>query len=165
MVSVGDIKWAAGFLEGEGSFELGQHGYRVSAAQVQRDPIDRLKGLFCGTINLRHKPSRVMWKPAYHWQLCGARAVGLMMTLYSLMSPNRKVQIKRCLNDWKSRAIAPRFRTHCPQGHPYSRINTFVDKDGHRGCKSCARLRHVQRGLRKRRSGTTHSEFQLKLGF
>lgn len=28
-------------------------------------------------------------------------------------------------------------RTHCPQGHPYSNENTYIDSRGKRGCRKC----------------------------
>lgn len=37
-------------------------------------------------------------------------------------------------------------RTHCPQGHEYDRVNTYVNsKTGYRQCKECARIRYLRR--------------------
>ena len=30
-------------------------------------------------------------------------------------------------------------KTHCPQGHPYDEVNTYVDGLGHRHCRICKR--------------------------
>lgn len=89
------IEWAAGFLEGEGSFSGGgTHGYgRVSAPQVQRWPLEQLQKLFGGTIaDYREK------RNTYHWWVTGSRARGVMMTLYSLVSPKRQEQIRAALH-------------------------------------------------------------------
>ena len=32
-------------------------------------------------------------------------------------------------------------KTHCPQGHPYDLSNTYVDKNGKRGCRICRNAR------------------------
>lgn len=43
------------------------------------------------------------------------------------------------------------YATHCPQGHPYDEVNTYVDKRGFRYCKTCQRQR--TREWRERRRG------------
>ena len=30
-------------------------------------------------------------------------------------------------------------KTHCPQGHPYDEVNTYVSPSGYRHCRPCAR--------------------------
>lgn len=47
-VSTLQLAWAAGFIEGEGSFSN-----TVTAAQVQKEPIERLHALFGGRIYQR----------------------------------------------------------------------------------------------------------------
>lgn len=34
-----------------------------------------------------------------------------------------------------------RAKTQCKQGHPYSEENTYITPLGHRGCKTCARIK------------------------
>lgn len=34
-----------------------------------------------------------------------------------------------------------RGKTHCPQGHPYDRANTYTSRAGSRHCRACARQR------------------------
>lgn len=36
---------------------------------------------------------------------------------------------------------AARNRTHCPEGHPYSDENTWLNNQGHRFCKTCKSVR------------------------
>lgn len=43
-----------------------------------------------------------------------------------------------------NRRIAPKERTHCPQGHEYNAENTAY-KNGHRQCKACHRAREAAR--------------------
>lgn len=33
-------------------------------------------------------------------------------------------------------------KTECPQGHPYDEKNTYVERDGHRACRTCRRAAH-----------------------
>lgn len=51
MVSVKDIAWAAGFLEGEGWFGYTKTGYAiVEAKQVEQKPLVKLYHLFEGAL-------------------------------------------------------------------------------------------------------------------
>lgn len=36
------------------------------------------------------------------------------------------------------------IKTHCPQGHAYSKRNTRVNKEGQRKCRACDRIWHIQ---------------------
>lgn len=118
-MDIKDLYWAVGFLEGEGNFNYQAKSYMmksgklcnkgakypkfaVKASQVQREPLERLQKLFNGSIygpiNKKH-PNQ---NPQYAWQVTGPRARGVMMTVYSLMSPKRKGQIKYALTQPQS---------------------------------------------------------------
>ena len=90
--SAGDLHWAAGFIEGEGCFSA-TTTERVRVSQVNREPIDRLLDLFGGTTKLEKTQSRPIWC----WSVYGARAHGVMMTLYPLMTAKRQEQIRKAL--------------------------------------------------------------------
>lgn len=91
-----DYAWAAGFLEGEGSF-CGKNGTdprpRVSAGQRERDPLQRLFTLFGGAIYDSIKQER----PYYTWLLRGQTGRDLMLKLLPLMSVRRQEQIRAAL--------------------------------------------------------------------
>lgn len=94
-----DLHWAAGFLEGEGHFGCNSPTARcavVKAAQVQKEPLDRLRAIFGGRISFceSRKPKQ---RDSFVWQISGARARGVMMTLYSLLSTCRQRAIERAL--------------------------------------------------------------------
>lgn len=98
-----EIWWVSGFLEGEGSFSaLGGVSPRVTAVQVESEPLEKLVGLFGGTIYPK-KPAGFGKKPVQYWYLGGPQAIGLMMTVYPLMSPKRQGQIRKVLSVWKGR--------------------------------------------------------------
>ena len=137
------ILWAAGFLEGEGSFSSSRTTPAVTAVQVQESPLLRLKEIFGGTIRmLRVKNPK--HSDHYRWEAGGSRAVGVMLTIYSLMSSKRRLQIDKSITRWKN---APgsnahnRVKTHCPKGHPYSGENLVIQKTrGGRGQKRMCRI-------------------------
>ena len=137
-ISTQDIHWAAGFLEGEGSFDFHGCTTRIVAVQVASGPLEKLQKLFGGVI--RPRPHRVAHhSPANYWCVCGHAASGLMMTLYSLMSDKRKVQIKKALAIWKSRPAQSGIvkRTHCTKGH---KLET-----GRRDCRPCRHDAYMRR--------------------
>jgi HNH endonuclease len=68
-----------------------------------------------------------------------------------------------CVNPWHTEpvTIAENIRrgrqwesekTHCPELHPYSEINTYIDPDGHRECRTCRRAADTRRRKRGRTS-------------
>jgi hypothetical protein len=142
LISALDIGWAAGFIEGEGCFDFSKtSSCRVRVSQIQRAPLDKLVELFGGSIWVakryvnRHGP-QVVWT----WTAYGQTAAGLAMTLWPLLSPNRRTQINKMLALW--RAVLPwkRYRAHCPQGHAYTAENTRIRKSARgtsRYCRTC----------------------------
>ena len=112
------IEWAAGFLEGEGSFMAtkGSRDYSVqvvTAKQNQREPLERLHQIFGGTLKDRvgkevrfANREKVYRQKNYSVWFCHqTRARGIMMTLYSLMSPRRQEQIRKSLVLWTRRNV------------------------------------------------------------
>ena len=88
-----DLQWAAGFMEGEGCFtNCGTHKHPtcyVSASQKELGPLTKLAGMFGGRITKYPTINR--------WRITGARARGVMLTLYTLMCTRRRGQIVRSL--------------------------------------------------------------------
>lgn len=106
MISLNDLEWAAGFLEGEGYFSapISPNGKKaalqIQACQVQKWPLEKLTRLFGGKIifdNRTHCKNRSIWR----WYIAGPRAAGVMMTVFSLMSPKRQGVIRGALLMWK----------------------------------------------------------------
>lgn len=94
-----DIHWAAGFLEGEGSFTYNLANYQTSiqVAQVQVEPLERLHRWFGGRVCGPYGDNQETHSPYYRWIVTGPRARGVMHTVYSLMSPRRKEQIRHAI--------------------------------------------------------------------
>lgn len=146
------LGWTAGFLEGEGHFRF--HGTfcpQARAAQVQREPLDRLRLAFGGTIYWFPKHSK---QGIHEWVLNGRDAIGLMMTLYPMMSPRRRLQIRTAIDTWRRRpgtGVNNRNRTHCKKGHPFDAANTIRWKGRpHRFCRICVKARAAAQRQRDR---------------
>ena len=137
MISLNDIHWAAGFIEGEGSFLKPPGKLRIDVHQVQKWPLEKMYNLFGGTMNLHKRPLNSRQSPIWGWSLRGIKARALSMTIYPLMSPKRQYQILSALKFWRQRPPATHLRKHCPRGHAYSPTNTIVSKEGYRRCLKC----------------------------
>lgn len=94
--TVHDILWASGFLEGDGSFHKNGISGKVQVGQTKPWVLHRLRALFGGSLRTKEH-NGVKKGEHFHWLLTGARARGLMMTIYGRMSPHRKQQIRRAL--------------------------------------------------------------------
>jgi len=104
MLSTADIHWAAGFLEGEGSFNLTKKmQVGITCGQNEQEPLVKLQQLFGGSLRQRGTIARGSTVRLWVWQLWCRRGAGVMMTLYPLMSMRRKEQIEKALTGWKSR--------------------------------------------------------------
>ena len=141
MVTAQDIAWAAGFLEGEGSFTCRGKTVIVSASQVQQEPLLRLQRMFGGKL-YHYTQANPKHSPFTRWHLYHVRARGLMLTLYMFMSPKRRGQIDKALSGWRARNRQSQYRTHCPRGHAYTEANLLKKTDHTQGrkCRECARV-------------------------
>ena len=145
MININDIYWAAGFMEGEGSFykscnKRGSLVFNVSAEQTTLEPLERLSNLFGGNMSTRYNDRYTDGK-LYRWYCNGARAAGIAMTLYSLMTKKRKLQIVNSLGVWLKTPIRNGLKTHCKHGHEYTKENTYVRPRRQRECRKCIRER------------------------
>ena len=77
-MGVVDYAWAAGFLDGEGTFLATPRGSsyqpQIAAAQVVPEPIERLHALLGGTVQVVND-KRPQHRPYWRWGLWGATAV------------------------------------------------------------------------------------------
>jgi len=89
-----EIGWIAGFLEGEGYFDI--HGSRIEVEQVENDPITKLSNLFGGT---RTKRKRENKRDINRWRLYPEISLQVMITIKPFMSVIRQNQINLCLEN------------------------------------------------------------------
>lgn len=101
--TIRDLEWAAGFLEGEGSFTGQVRNDRpglIAAIQATQaidgvDSLQRLQRMFGG--GLRPRKQQLERKPTFIWYCSGPRARGVAMTLYALVGVRRQMQIRELL--------------------------------------------------------------------
>lgn len=141
----------AGFFEGEGYFWSAMNAVTpyISANQVQKYPLERMKSLLGGSIHICKQANKYgNEKECSRWVASSSRAVGVMLTIYPLMSPKRKNQIRAVIEKWKS-GKGNDWRgkiTHCQRGHEFTSDNTYFHPTrGTRECRSCRMLRERKR--------------------
>ncbi len=90
--SIAEVGWAAGFIEGEGTFS--RHQSVVNATQLNKEPVERLQQIFGGSVRPTYAGGRQYWR----WGVCGGRARGVAMTVYAFLSAKRKAQARATLH-------------------------------------------------------------------
>jgi len=102
MISVLDISWLAGLLEGEGSFVLDHDVYpTIKLASTDLDVVKRARNIMLKSKRF-YIERRVLYKDRYSLDIIGNIAIQWMMTLYSLMGLRRKAKILEIINFWKN---------------------------------------------------------------
>lgn len=115
-VSVTEIAWLAGLLEGEGSFGYKAYSPRISMQSTDFDVMyeaSRLLGCKIGGPLQRGEN-----KPIFYLALHGRAAAGWMMTLYTFMSSRRQGSIRDVLAKWKAGRNPDGLRAVCHPERP-----------------------------------------------
>jgi hypothetical protein len=128
-----ELFWVAGFIEGEGCFSGYRGAGRIIVSQKNREPLDRLQKSFGG--NMYWNPNGKIWQ----WAVYGPVSVGLMMTIYPVLSRRRQQQAAAAIAAWRARPLWNRRRSACEKGHPLSEANTYrwEKRVSTRGCRVC----------------------------
>ena len=106
MLSITELAWLAGILEGEGCFLLttkseSNLGYpQINVSMSDKDVMDRVALLLEASIYLKADKRKESYKDQWVAKVNGARAAGWMMTLYSFMGERRKAKIRQVLFEW-----------------------------------------------------------------
>lgn len=108
-ITIKDICWLAGLLEGEGCFMLRKVANKdrqpvVRIATTDPDVIARVAGLLNSTLGgpyNNHGSSGLVSKPLYETMVTGRKAVGWMLTLYSLLGGRRRERINYIIKEWR----------------------------------------------------------------
>ncbi len=107
-MQIADIHYMVGLIEGEGCLVLHRGKYpRVTVAMTDKDVVEKAARLFkSGTMYSRATMSRnlvkaVITKPIWTTLVTGGRAVGWMLTIYSLMGQRRQKKIRDIVKKWK----------------------------------------------------------------
>src|SRR6478609_5202089 len=96
------VAYAAGVIEGEGSFMTTTNGYspRVQVSMTDKDVLEQLQKTFgCGTIHAITKREE-HWKDAWVWRCSGNEALRVMEVVYPYMGLRRKAKIEEVRGIW-----------------------------------------------------------------
>jgi hypothetical protein len=104
-----DVAWAAGLFEGEGTtcFNIikGPKKNRgtETAAVYQKDPfiLHKLVELFGGSIGCTKQKTGFNPGDMWYWRIYGSRARGFLQTVYTFLSPRRRLQVNQALTGHK----------------------------------------------------------------
>ena len=111
-IEMKDLYWCAAFIDGEGSITLSGKTPRVDVSQSDKELLKRLQNFLGGWISNKPRFNKLSKNGCYVWGMSGSRAVGVMMTLYSIMSQKRKRQIEKVLKVWRDTPNG-RGEKHC----------------------------------------------------
>lgn len=79
------LAWAAGFVDGEGSFTLHNNKTypRLSATQAHKEPLEKLQKLWGGTVRIQ-RYARPGHKTVYYWEINGfAKVQNALAQMYT----------------------------------------------------------------------------------
>jgi hypothetical protein len=142
------LAWAAGLFEGEGSITWNRakgKGYVVLLlSMTDGDVVRRFHGaLGLGRLNGPYRrglaASGNPRKPLFYWSASGFEHVQAIVAMFwPWLGDRRRARACEVLAIGSAAPVLPRFRTHCPKGHPYTGRNLIVSKKhGYRNCRTC----------------------------
>jgi len=155
-MDIKELYWAAGFLEGEGTFpwrKKPNNQFAIYANQVDPESLYRLKQHWGGYI---YGPLKRGHQPFFVWYLGGPNAAAFAMMLYPLLTGRRQEKIKFALAEWRKVPFNGRHKERCNRGHSLADARVI---NGSRHCHQCAILRNRKyRAARKQRKSEVQQE-------
>ena len=106
-VTVRDVVWLAGLLEGEGSFFSYRNSPTISVNMTDKDVVEKAAALLRSkvyTCNPGSPDRKIPYSATAH----GSIAISWMMSLYQFMGERRKINIKDTIDAWKSADSRPK---------------------------------------------------------
>lgn len=104
MISLLNIGFIAGILEGEGHFRLGGDGNKypcILLEMTDKDTVEKVRDIINPPSKISAGWKGLSSKTTYRVGFYGTNAVSWMMTIYSLLSARRRQKIREILNVWK----------------------------------------------------------------
>lgn len=102
-ITVRDIAWLAGLLEGEGWFTIQGGSPTIGLNMTDEDIVARAARLV-GATNMGIKPNSPNGnniKTQYKWTIGGTKAVQWGLTIYSFMGQRRRARIRELMAVWR----------------------------------------------------------------
>lgn len=146
-ITVKEIAWVAGLLEGEGCF-VNKGTPKIAIQMTDLDVMEAYgklvgKGLNPKPHGNRRRKNGGELKPCWVCLLTGRDAAQWMMTIYPLMGERRQEKIRECLRKWKTARLQGKGTDpNYPCGHPRTEENNTrrykkVDGTYSKGCRTC----------------------------
>ena len=109
-----ELAWAAGFFDGEGSFNVsGNHkSLRLNASITQTDPraLRRFRRAVDGIGSVIGPYERAGRKPQWMWQVQSFEDVRrVAVILWKFLGPVKRSQFTRAWRKWKTRPVGPGY--------------------------------------------------------
>lgn len=102
MISLKDIGYIAGILEGEACFYIDCGSPAIEIAMTDKDVIEKVKAITKSNniINKKVRKHSLGNKEVYRLVICGSLAIQWILIIYTLMSERRKKKILEIINRW-----------------------------------------------------------------
>ena len=150
-----DLPWLAGILEGEGCFHIrAGRTARATPCPVidltmgDKDIVERAAKLMGGRINPKPDQRKPHYTPMWRTTVEGARAAGVMMTIYKFLGMRRAAKVAAVLAEWKAHPYrkAPKGTHNVSEcEHPGRAVAKYVDGVG--VCHTCYCRTYRETGL------------------
>ena len=151
ILTMPDIYWLAGLLEGEGCFTTqGASRMKLKLALVMNDLdiMQRAAVLLGGHVGPRQRQNP-RHHQSYQIQLYGHLAAGWMMTLYLLLGERRRKRIRTLLTEWKEQPTFNKWKMRCKRGHEFDLSLRSKQADRQRLCTICRREQNRLGSIRR----------------
>lgn len=104
-----DLSYAAGYLDGEGCFTVGEHWkIFVTCTNTCRAAIDWLQDMFGGTVSGPSRVRKANWRPTYQWKISSKQAAAVVAALLPYLK-EKKPQAELLLELQKTMGTAGRL--------------------------------------------------------
>lgn len=154
MITVKDISWLAGLLEGEGSFSDETGSPRIQLKMTDWDIVDRAREMMKSETLETVLYDNPNFKTAYVTRVQGNPAIQWMMTIFSLMGKRRRIRIAGILERWKVRDRRDKGVDTCKRGHRLLRygydFKYSVNSNGSES-KKCVQCQKIYNATHPRR--------------
>ena len=104
MISIKELHWLAGILEGEGCFHSNhgrRHQAKITLSMTDEDVVRRVAKIFNNTVTMK-PPSNQGNRMVFAVAKTSAPAAAWMMTLYPLLGNRRRAKIREILTAWRA---------------------------------------------------------------
>lgn len=123
MITIKQIAWVAGILEGEGYFGYSGNTPRITVGMTDEDTIDKVSNIIGGSRYTEiPKDIRTNNKTVFLAAVAGDTAIQWMMTIYSLMSSRRQAKIREILWNWSNKNTTGIYYV---SGIPWCRVHNI----------------------------------------